>query len=321
MADGIPRIVTLTINPALDIATEAKAVLPTHKIRTSSGHYDPGGGGINVSRVVHALGASTLAILATGGATGRMIEDMLTQASVPWKSTPLGGTSRICLTVRDLSTASEYRFVPEGPTLEPPEWNAVLAGIDIGDGDWLVASGSLPPGVPADFYARVARVAAARGARFVLDTSGPALRATLSQGIDILKLSLGECESIIDHEIRDLDSQGNQAMALVRMGAARMVALTLGPNGAIFATSDGALRLPAIDIVEHSAVGAGDSFLAGLVLGLARGQGPADSLRLATAAGAAAAASIGTARVRSAEVEAMLERMDQPELLPSQPCL
>jgi 6-phosphofructokinase 2 len=319
MADGIPRIVTLTINPALDIATEAKAVRPTHKIRTSGEHFDPGGGGINVSRVVHALGASTLALLATGGASGRMIEEMLTQAGVAWKSTPLHGSNRICLTVRDRSTDLEYRFVPEGPAFEPSEWNAVLAGLEIGAGDWLVGSGSLPPGVPVDFYAQVARAAAARGARFALDTSGPALRAAVSQGIDILKVSLGECESIVDRELRDLDAQGSHAMALVRSGAAGMIALTLGRNGAILATSDGALWLPAVEIVEHSAVGAGDSFLAGLVLGLARGQGPADSLRLASAAGAAAASSIGTARVRSAEVEAMLERMDRPEFLPLRP--
>lgn len=301
-----PEILTLTINPALDMAAEAAAVRPVHKIRTFGEHYDPGGGGINVARVIHELGGNALALFASAGATGHLIEEMLSQANVPCKSVPVPGVTRISFTVRDQASGLEYRFVPQGPELSPAECDRMLAALAGFDADWIVASGSLPPGVAPDFYARVAKVAATRGARFVLDTSGPALKAALGHGVDLLKPSLGEFESIVGHEVRDPQSQDREARELARSGAARMIALTLGRDGALLATSDTVIRLPAVTVREMSGVGAGDSFLAGLILGLARGHSHGEALRLALATAAAAVASPGTARVRRALVEALL---------------
>ena len=324
-----PRIVTLTVNPAVDMAAQALAVRPVHKIRTFGERYDPGGGEINVARVIHELGGDSLAVVATGGVTGRFIEEMLSQAGVAWKSIPIHGASRISLTVREQASGLEYRFVPQGPRLDPEEWKAILAEVGGIDAGWLVASGSLPPGVPTDFYGSVARIAAGRGARFALDTSGPALHAALSHGVDLLKPSLAEFETIVGHEVRDPASQAKEAVGLVRSGAARMIALTVGRDGALLATAEGAVRLPALETAERSGVGAGDSFLAGLVLGLARGQAPGEALRLAIAAGASAVAAAGTAQVRRAEVETLLQRIGAavpvqwqataPSLAPSAP--
>lgn len=305
-------IATLTINPALDIATEAAAVRPVHKIRTFGERYDPGGGGINVARVIHELGGDTLALFASGGATGRLIEEMLSVANVPCRSVPIPGITRISFTVRDQGSGLEYRFVPQGPELSAADSDRVLEALSGIDAEWIVASGSLPPGVMPDFYARVARVAAVRGAKFALDTSGPALRTALGQGIDLLKPSLGELESIVGHDVRDPQAQATEAQALVRAGAACMIALTLGSDGALIATSDGIIRLPAMAVPEKSAVGAGDSFLAGMVLGLARGQSNRNALQLALAAAAATLASPGTANARRALVEALLSRSGQP---------
>jgi 6-phosphofructokinase 2 len=300
-----PRIATLTVNPAVDVAAEASEVRPVHKIRTFGDRYDPGGGGINVARVVHELGGDTTAVFAAGGVTGRFVEEMLSQAGVPTSCIPIRGPTRISLTVREQASGSEYRFVPQGPRLDSAECTTILRVLDAIDADWLVASGSLPPGVPADFYASVAQTAARRGIKFALDTSGPALRASLGCGIDLLKPSLGEFESIVGREYSKASSRATRAVELVRSGAARMIALTLGGDGAILATADGALQLPAMAVKERTGVGAGDSFLAGLVLGLARGQPHEEALRLAIAAGAAAVAGIGTARVQRAEVEAL----------------
>ena len=144
---------------------------------------------------------------------------------------------------------------------------------------------------------------------FALDTSGPALRAALSHGVDLLKPSLAEFEMIVGREVRDLASQARQAIGLARSGAARMIALSLGRDGAVLATAERALRLPALEIAERSSVGAGDSFLAGLVLGLARGQGPDEALRLAIAAGADAVGTSGTAQVKQANVKSLLKRI------------
>src|SRR5271166_6667859 len=290
-----PRIITLTLNPALDIAAEADEVVPTHKVRMHHEHADPGGGGVNVARVLHELGGDVLAIVAAGGATGRVLR----------RSVLVKGHTRVSLNVQDRKNGLEYRFVPQGPTLSEAEFQACLAAIEQEPGEWLVASGSLPHGVPDDAYAQVARIAARNGQRFVVDTSGIALTAALEQGgCELIKPSLGELEHLVGHELKDPAEQEQQAMALVRSGAARMVALTLGAEGALLATEDGVIRMPAMDEPMHSSVGAGDAFLAATTLALACGSTPADALAWGTAAGAAAIACAGTARLRRADVEA-----------------
>jgi 6-phosphofructokinase 2 len=177
----ISRILTLTANPALDVASEAPIVRPVHKIRTFGERYDAGGGGLNVARVVHELGGDTLALFPAGGATGQMIEQMLADAGVPRKCVPISGITRISLTVREQTSGLEYRFVPQGSPLDPADGERILAELASLDAQWIVASGSLPPGLPSDFYAKAARIAAARGAQFALDTSGGALTSSLGQ--------------------------------------------------------------------------------------------------------------------------------------------
>jgi 6-phosphofructokinase 2 len=305
-----PRLITLTVNPALDLAADAEAVVPTHKIRMHHEHADPGGGGINVARVVHELGGDVLAVLAAGGASGRVLEEMLDEAGVRRCSVPIQGRTRVSLNVQDLGSGLEYRFVPEGPTLAEAEWRSVLAVLAEVEGDWLIASGSLPNGVPDDAYAQVARIAARRGLPFVLDTSGPALRAALNQGgLALVKPSLSELEHLLDRDLSDPAAQDAHAMDLVWQGSARLVALTLGRDGVLLATPDGVMRMPAMDVPVHSTVGAGDAFLAATTLALARGATPSDALAWGTAAGATATACAGTARLRRADVAARYRQL------------
>jgi 6-phosphofructokinase 2 len=299
------RLITLTLNPALDLAADAEAVVPTHKIRMHHEHADPGGGGINVARVIHELGGDALAVLAAGGASGRVLEEMLDEAGVKRRSVPIQGRTRVSLNVQDLGSGLEYRFVPEGPTLADAEWRSVLAVLEEVEGDWLIASGSLPNGVPDDAYAQVAQIAARRGQPFVLDTSGPALRAALDQGgIEMVKPSLSELEHLLGRDLTDPAEQNAHAMDLVYRGSARLVAVTLGRDGALLATPDGVVRMPAMDVPVHSTVGAGDAFLAATTLALARGATSLDALAWGTAAGATAIACAGTARLRRADVAA-----------------
>ncbi len=300
-----PRLITLTLNPALDIAADANEVVHTHKVRMHHEHADPGGGGVNVARVLCELGANVVAIVAAGGASGRVLEEMLDEAGVPRRSVLVKGQTRVSLNVKDNKSGLEYRFVPEGPTLSAAEFSACLDAVEQEPGDWLIASGSLPHGVPIDAYAQVARIAARKGQHFVVDTSGPALAAALAQGgCDLVKPSLAELEYLVGRRLPDPAEQEREAVALVRRGAARMVALTLGAEGAVMATAHGIIRMPAMDEAMHSSVGAGDAFLAAATLALARGGTAADALAWGTAAGAAAIACAGTARLRRADVEA-----------------
>jgi len=304
-----PRLVTRTLNPCLDLAAEAEHVWPTHKVRTDHEHTDPGGGGVNVSRVVHVLGGSTLAVMLTGGAPGRVLNELLDDAGVTHRIIPIAGRTRISLNVLDRSSGLEYRFVPEGPTVSEAEWQSVLAVVSDMDADWLIASGSLPNGVPVDAYAQIADIAARRGQRFVLDTHGKPLRAALHHGITLLKPSLGELEGLLGRKLPDPRMQEAEAMSLVRDGAAEMVAVSLGEDGALLATRDGVLRMASPPIRVQTAVGAGDSFLGAMTFAMAQGQSAEEALRWGMAAGAAAIVCAGTARLTRAEVHARYDAL------------
>jgi len=243
--------------------------------------------------------------VATGGATGVLIGELLDQSGINWHAIPIRGRNRISLNVHERTTGLEYRFVPAGPTLEPDEWGAALEALAHADAEWIVASGSLPPGVPADFYARAAARASQRGQKFVLDTSGPALQAIGVTGMELLKLSLGELEFLVGRSLPDARSQEAEVVRLIEAGIACKIAVSLGENGALLGTLNGINRVRALKVKLHGAVGAGDSFLAGLVLGLARGLSDLQALTFANAAGAAAVTTFGTARVQRAEVEAL----------------
>jgi len=303
-------VTTLTLNPTIDLASEAEMVHPVRKIRTSGERQDPGGGGVNVARVVRELGGETQAIILAGGVTGRFLEELLEEGGVPHHSIPIGGRTRISHTVLERKTGLEYRFVAEGPTVTEPEWQAALAAVAELRQGWLVASGSLPPGVPADFYARLAAQAARQGLRCVLDTSGEALGLAVRQGgLELVKPSLGEFETLMGRPLREPAAQEAAAMELVRAGGTRMVAVTLGSDGALLATAEGTLRLPALPVKVRGAVGAGDSFLAAMTLALARGDAPTDAFAWGVAAGAAAVSNAGTAHPTREEVAALRARI------------
>ena len=298
-----PLIVTVTMNPTIDIASQAQSVRPTHKLRTFAERQDPGGGGVNVASVIHALGGRARALILAGGATGRALEELLDEAGIVRETVPVAGRTRTSHTVTDASTGHEYRFIAQGPTVGEPEWQAMLDLAARTEADWLIASGSLPAGVPEDFYARMAETARTRGCRFVLDTSGPALRTGLAAGVELLKSSLTELESVAGRRLADEAAQEQAALEIVRGGRARLVALTLGEKGAVLAWEHGILRLPALDVVENGTVGAGDSFLAGMVMALASGRTPEDAFAWGVATGAASVTAPGTAHPERVVVE------------------
>jgi 6-phosphofructokinase 2 len=297
-------IVTLTLNPSIDGSSEAEAVRPIHKVRTSNERFEPGGGGINVTRVIQELGGSSLALYLAGGVTGSVLADLLTRNGIGGRRIPIGDHTRVSHTVFERTTGLEYRFVPEGPEVAPSEWQEALAVLGTLDCEYLVASGSIPKGVPADFYVRVAAIARERGMRFVLDTSGQALRETIAAGgIHFAKPSLGEFEQFVGRSLKDPRVLEEAAMEVVRSGRVELLAVTMGHEGALLAQASGTLRLPALKADVRSAVGAGDSFVAAMTLALARGAAPEEAFRWGIAAGTAAVLTPGTGLCRREAVE------------------
>ena len=296
-------IVTLTINPAIDGAAETERIQPIQKNRTSHERYYPGGGGINVARVIEELGGKALAVYLTGGVTGPLFDGLFERTGIPARRIPIEDDTRISHVVFERSTGLEYRFVPEGPNIQEPEWRASLEVLDSLDFDFLVASGSLPPAGPLDFYPMVAELVRNKGAKLVLDTSGAALQRALDRGVFMIKPNLGEFESLVRKSAYDVSVQEREVQGLIRSGAVEIVALTMGRSGALLATKDMLVRLAPPPVEAKSAVGAGDSFVGAMTLALAQGRDVRDAFAYAVAAGTAATLSVGTELCKRAEVE------------------
>ena len=294
---------TLTLNPSIDVSSDAERVEPTRKVRTMNERVDPGGGGINVARVLHRFGMPVEALFLAGGATGGSLDQLLKRAGLTRRRVAISDDTRTSLTIHERCTGKEYRFVPEGPTVSAEELEACRRAIAARTSDYFVASGSLPPGVPEDFYASVGKSVRERGARFVLDTSGAELRAVLAAGGTFLLKANSE------------ELNPDAARAIIRAGQAEQVAVTLGAEGALLANADGSFFLPSVKTEPNSTVGAGDSFLAGMTYGLATGCAPAEALRIAVAAGAAATLSPGTDLCYPDDVKRLLAQVGEPERL------
>lgn len=306
-------ILTVTLNPTIDIASEADLVRPTHKVRTFDERYDPGGGGINVARVTMALGGRAEALFLAGGVTGALLRDLLDRAGIPNRSFPIAEPTRISFTVHERQSGCEYRFVASGPMVGAAEIEPCLALLRGADSPWVVASGSLPRGAPPDILARMADIAAARGVRFVLDSSGEGLALALTRSrVFLVKPSRGELEQFVG---KALDERGirETAAALVHQGKAELVAVTLGAEGALLASAEGIVRMPALHVPVRSAVGAGDCFLGAMTYALSEGKPPEEALRFGVAAGAAAVLTPGTALCRQEDVLRLYAEVGQGE--------
>jgi 6-phosphofructokinase 2 len=309
-------IVTLTMNPAVDLSTSVARVVPVHKLRCSPAERDPGGGGINVARVATRLGADVKAIYPRGGETGATLRRLIDGEGIASLAVHVAGETREDITVFEEETGEQFRFVFPGPELSEAEWRRCLTAISLlkGQPAFFVASGSLPPGVPSDFYAEAARAAKASGAKVIIDTSGPALGFALDEGVYLIKPNLRELRQMTGQPLDDRNSCIEAARQLVNAGRTQVVALSLGHDGALFVTGDGAWRAPALKVELVSAVGAGDSFVGGLAWSLASGHDLEQAFRYALAAGSAALLTPGTELSRAEDVhrlhgDVVLERL------------
>jgi 6-phosphofructokinase 2 len=307
----VPDIVTITINPTVDIFVNVGRVESTRKMRCSAPKRDPGGGGINVARVVHRLGGSVAAIYPTGGAIGKLLQRLVEREGITSLVTPSHVETRESFTAYEEETGEQYRFVLPGSALHRAEWEACLDKLALlpSSPKFVVASGSIPPGVPQDFFARVMRQAKQLGAMTVIDTSGAALEAVLEEGVTLIKANQVE---LIEYIGGPLESDADLIAAcrkLAAAGSAQAVALTLGEQGALLVTADQAWRALPLAINVVSTVGAGDSFLGGMVSALAAGQSMEQAFRVAVAAGSAAVLTAGTGLCQEADVMRLLAQV------------
>jgi len=302
-------IAALSLNPALDLTTSTAKVVHTSKLRCDPPRLDPGGGGINVARVVHTLGGEAVALLAVGGRTGAALLDLIQGLELPHVAIPIAGATRESVTVQEIESGRQYRFVMPGPALSSDELARCLhALVQVRPRpSHVVLTGSLPPGAPPDFYARACATARDLGIRTILDTSGAALRADYA-GLYLMKPSLNELEALVGGALPTAAERLGAAREVLNRTSAEIVVVSLGAEGALWTTRDDHEFLSPIAVKALSAVGAGDSMVAALALGLAREMTLPQAVRFGMAAGAATVMTPGTELCRREDVERLYAR-------------
>lgn len=305
------EIVTLTMNPALDVSLTVDVVEPEIKNRCSEPSRDPGGGGINVSRAIHELGGRSTAVFTWGGHTGAEILDYFHETGIPFRDVPIDTQTRENVTVVETRGEHQFRFNTPGVDMSGPDIDRCLteALSAIGQGDILVLSGSLPPAVDASFYARLIGRAREADARTVLDTSGEPLRLGIEAGPDLTKPNMRELAHLTGRKVTDLQEAIHAADELIASTGTRTFVISHGGHGAALVTSAARLYASNPSVKVASTIGAGDSMVASLVLSMARGAHHEQMLANGVAAGAAAVMTPGTELLRRQDFERLREEV------------
>ncbi len=309
--DAAGAIVTVTVNPCIDESTTVDQVVADRKLRCGPPRYEPGGGGINVARAIRRLGGEALAVYPAGGPAGELLASLLEREGVAHRPLPIAGWTRENLNVFEKSTGRQFRFVLPGPDLARREWEKLLLEIE---GlrpfpAYVVASGSLPPAVPADFFARLARLTRAGGGRFALDTSGEPARVALEEGVFLVKPSLREFQHLTGLADAEESHLVAESKRWIDTGRCEVVVLSLGAAGVLWVTASSSERLLAPTVPVRSTVGAGDSLLAGIVLWLQQGRPIAEAVGFGVAAGAATVMNPGTELCHRVDAERLYEQL------------
>lgn len=292
----IKKILTITFNPTVDKSSTVDSIKPEKKLRCTQPVYEPGGGGINVSRGLERLGIPSIAFFTSGGRTGELLEKLLEKENIEILSHKVSGETRENFTVVDTSNNEQYRFGMPGEDVSEKECNALHDAIlSISPfPEIIVISGSLPEGMHPSHLSKLIKQLKEKHAKIIIDTSGDALTEALKEGVYMVKPNLGELSRLSGKEELDNESADEAARQLINEGKAEIVAVSMGPQGAYLVTKDESIHVPAPSVKKLSTVGAGDSMVAGMVSIIAKGGNLTEMARMGVACGSAATMSKGT---------------------------
>lgn len=317
MTDRARQVMTVTLNPALDVSTSTETVGPEHKMRCVAAVREPGGGGINVARVADRLGVPPVAVVLSGGATGRQIADLTRAEGLDVRSIEIGGETRQSFSVFEDSTGEQYRFVLPGPPIDGETIEAVLTelrGAARPDGRPIVViSGSVPPGLPSGALSDL--VAGLSFADVIVDTSGPALAEASRSPLLLVKPSVRELGDVVGRSLESVAEVVAAAREMVERRPLRCALVSLGGDGAVLVVEGRpAVRLEAPEVAVRSAVGAGDSLVGGVAVGLARQLDEVEAAKLGVAAGSAAVITKGSGLCNPDDVDRLLPLVTATEI-------
>lgn len=303
------NIATLTVNPALDKSTKTDLILPSIKIRCASPRYEPGGGGINVSRALKKLETSSTAVYLAGGHAGKVIQELLDEEGVNQVKIDTGIETRENLLVMEESSSQQFRFGMPGTEVPREKWQEALKKIETLDPvpDYLVASGSVPPGVPDDFYAQVAGICKQKEIKLIVDTSGAPLKLALEAGIYMAKPNFRELAKVMEQpDISEMELE-KHVNRFLQADKCEALIISIGAKGVILATPESTEYIIPPHVSVVSSVGAGDSMVAGILYGLTTGYKLTGAARYGVAAGTAATMTPGSELCRKKDVEKIFQ--------------
>ncbi|MGA7677218.1 MAG: 1-phosphofructokinase [Dehalococcoidia bacterium] len=303
-------IATVTLNPSLDKTVSVEELVVDEANRWTSLRRDPGGKGINVSRVIHELGGETIAYGFIGGFDGEALKHLLRQQGVPFDFTPIKGEIRSNFIITDSETRRQTRIDAPGPNISRDELRKLIDKITRikSKPDFLVLAGSVPPGVPADIYRQLIEKAKENGIKTVLDSDNKWLKEGIKAKPNVIKPNVHEAEELLEIQLRDEVSIIEAVKALVSKGI-EVAAISRGKDGLIVATKEKVLKVTSPQVEVRSTVGAGDSAIAGLVLKLSQGHRIEKASQWAAAAGTATTLTPGTELCRREDVERLLPQV------------
>lgn len=304
-------IVSIAMNPCIDKSAGVERVIVERKLYCKMPTYEAGGGGVNVSRAVKKLGGESKLLYPSGGLSGQLLNDLLEGEKIEHHPIYIEDAIRENVIILEESTGLQYRFGMPGPVLCDEEWQRFLdeLGNIKPEPDYIVASGSLPSGVPEDFYARTARIGKEKGIRVIVDAPAKNLKPVLQEGAYLIKPNIREFRELFDGEIKEEPQIKDKARAIVATGQSEVVVISLGAAGVIMAVDRTVEHILPPTVPVISKVGAGDSMVAGIVLSLARGMTEYDAIRFGVAAGTAAVMTPGTELCRREDAERLYREM------------
>jgi 6-phosphofructokinase 2 len=312
-------IVTLTMNPALDKSTSTHHVIVEEKLRCHALRLDPGGGGINVARAIHQLGGESLPFYVAGGMNGQVLQKLLQEQQMEQHPIDIAGDTRESFTVFEETTTRQYRFNLPGPNLSEAEWQSAIDAIANLNPrpSYIVASGSLPPGVPDNFYVRLAERVAEWSPKLIVDTSGVPLQCVVDEcaPVFMIKPNHGELGALVGRTLVDDEDILKAARQLLARCRIEILIVSLGAGGILMITHNKAIFVRAPTVPIRSKIGAGDSTVAGITLGLVRGLSVVDAVRFGVAAGSAAVMSDGTGLCSREDTERLFAQIQRETTL------
>lgn len=282
-------ILTLTMNPAIDRIVTVDRLVFEDRAYILSTDFAAGGRGINAARVLKSFGAKILAVTTSGGDSGKRLEENLTADGFPTELVKIKNNIRTNLTISDRQGLS-VKLNEQGPVLSESEWNRLRKAVEkhLPDATWLMLCGSLPPGVPADFYARLIHQAEKHKVNTLLDTDGEPLQPGIEAGPTVVTPNQSEAERLLGRALITR-SHSIEAVQRIKAMGAKHALLSLGSRGVVAASQNGVFEVlpPRIDAV--CPIGAGDAMGAAFVWAISRGNSFEESLRWGVAAGTASA--------------------------------